>query len=852
MDRFMRHLAACGTTTDILDLLLAEAAVCGLGIKSVRYYRLRVHGGVESLESVDCGGHDEHVANIIRGGQLVKSRSRKDVPGWHAMFGVIDAPLDRPIVFQLSPSLDMAEKLVHPNPLPHYLVREDGFEPQLGEGRTRDAWADVPLVMAGRAWGKLSCSLALGRFPPGASVSPTTYGQLLRFQDLVAVTAPYLESLTAFDLNNPLEEASREIFRQTSYEDLYRYLTDKLRVMAPFAYAAADVLVVAPDTMKRFNTDNDLGVTFDSELLMLRASSYTKARDEGWINRRYYRKYEWIDHPRPWLVNCDLRPTEDHDDPAKEGRGQTPWVWREGRALRLNRIEDENEYRRKLSLYARAEELAWENKIPTDSKPRSLLIVPIFHPTQPRLPDGKPRVIGVIRFANKQGEGDIEPREELLLQRIADQCIGPKILSLKYELFTRQFMDNPSKLVLTRPDFTADDESIKVVDKQLVDAIKNFFPNEGRKIFLLCRVDPVSRKYFPHVIYANTPGDADRFNSWYDTSGSLTEFAIRFRDRLGHGTKDFVYVNDLAYASYKAAYVRVLADIRCALASAIRFRDEDFGAFVILSDRYDITPAAYGRLVQVIAQQLGWLIKRAEITDFAVAAVKGIQHDVPDLLNRLRNHLGDANYSREFADGVLDYASILVKAYALTAPPTVEEIKKSSAPLENIEGQVRLAGRIADFVHKTAPAKPPTRIQVVTRLSGTIWLQPNILTACLYNLIKNAVIQSIPDETVEVVTFLDPGDNLTIEVTNGCANPTPTPLLERSVGKRPRLPIKALYEHVPMEHSGVILTRTLARWHQPPTAVPGPPRRGDLEYQEHAPGRIRFRLRLPVTPPPWS
>ena len=103
--------------------------------------------------------------------------------------------------------------------------------------------------MAGRTLGKLSCSLSIAisreeRLPdhliPG----------LLRLQKLATPVTPFLESLRAFDVNNPLEEASRFILSFTSYDELYDYCVGDLKVLGPFNYEAAEILTISRDTLK--------------------------------------------------------------------------------------------------------------------------------------------------------------------------------------------------------------------------------------------------------------------------------------------------------------------------------------------------------------------------------------------------------------------------------------------------------------------------------------------------------------------------------------------------------------------------------------------------------------------------
>ncbi len=60
-------------------------------------------------------------------------------------------------------------------------------------------------------------------------------------------------------------------------------------------------------------------------------------------------------------------------------------------------------------------------------------------------------------------------------------------------------------------------------------------------------------------------------------AGTLTGFLIE------HNELPYVFLNDLDYATWRGHYRAVVPAVRCALASAIRFNEDVFGALVLLS-----------------------------------------------------------------------------------------------------------------------------------------------------------------------------------------------------------------------------------------------------------------------------
>ncbi len=254
MQLYLTRLAECQDTSEILELVLTEAIRLDLGIKTIRYYRLRRIKDSEHLVSADCAGHNDYEATQLRLGAIRKVRNPPDKRREDGSFDVIINQRARPVVFQINPTLDAQTAIgnVATAPLAFFEIRGDGCNDWLGDGATRDAWADVPLRLGGRPLGKFSCSLALGRIKAGSTLPTGLAAKLVKFQRIAEMAASFLESLRALDVNTPLEEIGREVFACESYEALYKYCTTQLIQTRPFDYESADFFVVSRDTIKHY------------------------------------------------------------------------------------------------------------------------------------------------------------------------------------------------------------------------------------------------------------------------------------------------------------------------------------------------------------------------------------------------------------------------------------------------------------------------------------------------------------------------------------------------------------------------------------------------------------------------
>jgi hypothetical protein len=732
MLRYLQQLGECRDTSEILELVLAQAIKMDLGIKTIRYYRLRRIRGTEHLVSVDCAGHRPYEATQLRLGMIAKVRRKPDAQRVDGSFDVFDPKRMRPVVFQINPELDIPIIERQSGPLPFFELTDDACDKWLGSGAARDPWVDVPLRLARRFLGKLSCSLDTGRIDLSAKLPKHLSAKLVRFQGVANYAAPFLESLRALDVNAPLEEASQAIFSCDTYDDLYKYCTEELLKKYPFDYEAADILVVSRDTLKGYEYLEDED---DSELLILRGSSFDLAKHGGWVDTRYYRKSP--DKVRPWVAQSQ---------PGEDGRGLTPWVWRERKSLLLNNQGADPEFARQLRAYD--ENLSWVHHIPgvMPDKHRSMLIVPI--PAPPSKKDGErfragdaeppdqPRIIGVIRFINKKGDY-IEPREEVLLRRIAERCLGPKLMSLRYEMFAQKIGGNLDKVNLLR--FEAD-EAAALGDagpdlKQLIRrTLEIFLADLTGKLVLVNLLQRNGR--FKPIFIGGGLGNDPQFHKEFELKGTLTGYVVE-RDR------PWIFLNDLAYAARKGHYEPVAVGAKCALASAIRFGDDTFGALVLLSGKYDILPTSYGRLIHVIAGQIGLMLARQAAFEFA-SCIEELKHDGQHFIQPIRDVVETCRQERRppTADEValvnrkLDAWDDTIQTHCRTGPLPVEKFPDTCTPGIDVEETIRLAARDAwDVAHDTNTS-PDEHLSVVVKPEG---LPVTVNSAFLYIALFNPV-----------------------------------------------------------------------------------------------------------------
>ena len=66
-----------------------------------------------------------------------------------------------------------------------------------------------------------------------------------------------------------------------------------------------------------------------------------------------------------------------------------------------------------------------------------------------------------------------------------------------------------------------------------------------------------------------------------------------------------VFLNDLVRGAQYGVFTPIIGDAACAVACAITFQKHVYGAIAVLSDRFDILPETHGKLLEVVAAQVG-------------------------------------------------------------------------------------------------------------------------------------------------------------------------------------------------------------------------------------------------------
>ncbi len=824
-EQLIGDMTNCMSTEEILSKLLKRALFRNIPIESIRYYRRRQRYGKEQLVSVDCAGHNDNEATQIRLGRVRKDKTSKSGPQVNGYFDVLIDPFALPIVFQINPARKPGVYVLQEPPLKVCELQDDECNNSLGPGGQRPPWVDIPLRMAGRALGKLSCSLKLPRFVDAEELPKNLLEKLLEFQDYANIAIPYLESIRSLDINNPLEEAGSEIFTKVTYEQLYYYCTNTLRIASPFAYEAADIFVVSEDTLK---SNKYHKVHEDNEFLVLRWSSSKSAG----ANKDFYRKQIIA---REWSQSPEL-----------DGKGLTAWVWRNGTPLRLCQRSNDPNFEKQLRAYEpEKSKLEWAKLISpiVAEKVQSLLIVPIHAPlgqekslidlsNDALYPTGG-RVIGVIRFVNNKDNNLISPRDEVLLSRLADRCIGPKMVSLQHERTSKKIVANLDKVTIFRLDPISPSDESSLVDEFkdiLRESVRTFFTSEG-KAFLLNLIcsnkngpnGPEPDKFRTEILHDGLKSKS-RSGDICDLEGTMTNFIMNHN-------YDFVFINDIPYAEKERCYRRLGPKDLCALGSVVQYERKKFGALIIISDRYDIFPAVSGTLVSVLATQIGMLLARREVLDFTIC-INGLRHDGISALNRIRADLVSVSSfllpeSKKMFNETIDFWGDVIDAHCRTGPPSLQDVYDECTEPINVQSCALVAASQAwAEVVRNGVAKPAINIHVDDDLEVLVW--GTWLVVCIYNLLKNAWENS-REGSVELAAKVT-NDFLYVTISNEIHTSDPERLARINRSFTSVLPANHTVPSGRVDASGMglHLVRRLAEWHRVPFGPNPGYRKGDL------------------------
>jgi len=611
----------------------------------------------------------------------------------------------------------------------------------------------------------------------------------------------------------------------------------------PFHYESADILVVTRDTLKGYEFPEDRD---DSELLVLRGSSLDDIRNR--INIGFYRR-DPAKITGQWESGIPSR--------GEDGHGLTPWVWRQGKPLRLNHDPDDPKFEQQLRAYEPDErQLRWVEHIKAGDDLKSLLIVPIPAPPveqnkQRQFPQAEEgnwagrRIVGVIRFANKRN-GYIEPREVVLLQRIAERCLGPKLMALRHETFALNLRNKLDKLNLLQLD-TADPHTSTSeqpsMEEVLAGVLHEFFGDLCGKLVLV-NLRTKGEK-FQSLYVGGDLADHAAYRGERDLSRTLTEYLVK---RVERGNNGYVFLNDLKYAEKKGHYTRDTDSALCALASPIHFGGVAYGGLIILSNQYNILPASYGQLVQFIASHLGLLLSRRVAYEFA-NCINGLRHDsqhwlIPMHILLRKAFRGEFNETdRKQGHAVVDFWSDTIITHCQTGPVPISTFANQCSEWIGIADEVAAAAAEAWRVCK-GKGLPSVQTEVPANLKARV--RAPYFTVCLFNLMKNAW-QASGNKSIEVFVNVEDG-YLVTRVTNSglTADCTRIDRLRDRLGHGLPPPIRAIPVNSGSRGLGLALVQRLAEWHRLPGRANEAERRGLLDLDEVDDQTVRFVLKLPT------
>jgi signal transduction histidine kinase len=304
-----------------------------------------------------------------------------------------------------------------------------------------------------------------------------------------------------------------------------------------------------------------------------------------------------------------------------------------------------------------------------------------------------------------------------------------------------------------------------------------------------------------------------------------------------------VFLNDLTEAQKRGCYLPTTDEAVCAMACAITFSDQSYGAIAVLSDHYDMEPKTHGRLLEVLAAQIGEIFARREVLSLSSAAA-GLRHDgtapLYHILGLLANGVDGLTPPKvEDIRACINFIANAIDAYCRPGPSTPTLFVCECDPVKIYEKvrSAEMAARIetngtaeviCDFDHQHLPVR----------------VQGAVLTTIVYNLLKNAfqVLKGVQPPPPVVVRAQASEGWLDLWVTDQGGGIPPE--------KAKDLFKFALLKEIPRRRAtdnsgrglGLPLSYRLAYWHQLPNL-----RRGSLslDFSEVQRGSC-FHLRLPT------
>lgn len=665
----LEKLAQCDSIPAALEHLLRLGELTR--IRSIRYYRYTASDG--TLVSVDGTGPalDSDVQSALRMGKI---RSAEDAPTT-SKDTFLCLKRNAPMIFVVDETRGYDSEPValdDKNPVYRMTLCKDPCQPHLGRNKS-GVWVDFPLKLANQNVGKFSFDLD----PETKFDTHMAKRLVVYWRTHLLLAGAYLEWLWRRQIEEPLEAIQRRASQQRSLADLFHFCTHSLPAEY-FESRFASLFLIHSDSL-------------NYQRLVLQATNYDPLRAD--MRRAFY----------------DL------------GEGSlTGWIAKYGTALRIHDLEDPE--LREQQLLQHTPKPNWRNQHVDSEIKSSYLGVPI------RTPDGVTR--GVIRMTEKQNGREFTERDQRLLERVAEECIGPRIASLKDAELFNLVIKGMSNMSAASVSGTA---QLQGLDSILETTLSQCFETEGGgdKAYVINIIDANQPgRFSPFVLGGRlvSPDQLDRNNSLV---GTLTEEVINEQ-------RSIILTN--IHRAHALGKIRPISErVRSAVASPITFQGHRYGALVVESDAYDLIPGIHDRLVDLIAGRIAEIFTDREVSVYS-SAVRGLRHDlamplgeIERTLTKLRGELSEPERLR-----LLQLTKFLVQvtdAYSRTAPSNPGEAVRDMIDLDLktiIESAIAAAKTNIEKPCRCTGLKEPFRIRG----------EAAFIYALIYNIIKNAIIHT--------------------------------------------------------------------------------------------------------------
>jgi hypothetical protein len=646
-------------------------------------------------------------------------------------------------------------------------------------------WVDLPLFAGQWPIGKLSCDFTA---PDVDLNAETTRIAIDRFNQIANIAAPVLEMLRNHNFSAPLRHAASAVRRMTTVDQVLNFCTRKEN--------DGDIALLSS---KYFNCDNadvlfSSSDSFGRTCLVLRRTSFEPMLSE--VDSAYYPLDDACLSPTAFTAM-----TED--------------------SIRIDNLLNVPHLKVQLSGYR--EGLTWAHRIPLSMSHGSLLIVYI-----PIEANTGTREFAVLRLADKRDRvtGIVSPfdeRDESLLEIIAKQTLGPRLLAIRHQSVSSAMKD---KLATVRGIVYEDASPWKRLTEIASRAIEEDPGGRGAK-----KAYMISKCVDSETFEVIESGGALALNT------DVRRFALR-HSMTGHAvaTGKLVYSWDLDLAELNGFYRPICIGAHSALICPMRYRGRVTGAMAVISSHRDLSAIKDGYILKALADEAAAVLEHHRVATYTTL-LAGVKHDFHAFLFGLAAVLRSSDVDkRDMAMRYIDVLGDLADVHCCERAVEPDIFQSTAAChdiCELVENMNEIVRSLNDDFRDVATK--------VHRQNGVLSAPVVVgaVNACLFNLLMNANEQAMRyGGHVDVIVTITL-ESVDIEVQNRC---------ERSramiFSKGPWLELSG--DKNVDRGMGVTIVRRVLSWYRFPGTEEGCLKYSSVEDESFVKFCARLRFPVPV------